>query len=355
MLNNLSDIDFAQINGKKIKNHYSDIEKQQKKNPKHNTSKSNNDTKNRNINNNQSPNVFSQLSNSLVLWYNSLTFTIKVVVTLSVILWIFDLITLNTITNWLANVPYYSLNHCQFWRFITGNFITTGLFNFIFALIFWVSGGKIVEKQQGTVKYFIYFLINSTLVQIVYAVIYDIFTNDLKEPTKIVSNGIWAYIMCEVTLMCLIKPDNEIYLLCIPYPIKSKYFPIVILIIFIIIGGFEFDIFVGVGYGFLYGFIIKKYLVINDGLFKKWEIFYFQKFVGFKGFIKMSEISMAKEQPFIDQFGGKTEDNQKDSDGESSDSDGDSEKNGKNFFSDIGGKTGIALGNILGGKMGNKN
>ena len=292
--------------------------------------------------NNKKENFFSIIFESLKAWFNSITFTVRIIVVLSVMFWMLDLITIGYITFCFSNVPYYTIGYLQIWRLVTGNLITTGFFSLLIAIIFWVSDGKIMEKQQGSVKYFIFFLIHSTIIQIIYALLFFLFEGVSKRPNQIYSSGLWYYIICEITINCLVSPETKIYLLCIPYAIKAKFFPILILLIFFIFGGFDLGMFVGVVYGFLYGIILKKYLIISDDKFIQLESGFFNSFSNCGGFIKMSEISSSNQQPFIGNFTGNNNE-QNESDSYSEDSDTNNFQNKVKKFTPFMGK-GITLG-----------
>ena len=272
----------------------------------------------------QSQNFFSLIISTLKTWFNSITFMVKQIVAISIILWIIDLFTINYVTFIFANVPYYSIGYFQIWRFITGNLITSGIFSLIFALIFWVSDGKVVEKMKGSARYLIYFLIHSMIIQIFYALIYYFLINK-KSPDKnnIRSNGLWCYIILEVTINCLISPESNIFLPFIPYAIKAKFFPIIILMIFFIFGGFDLGMFIAVGYGFIYSFFLYKYLEINIEFIINFENKFLRCFFGYKGYIQIDDISTDKKQAFIGKMMNKNYDNNIDyeSEGDSDDSD----------------------------------
>lgn len=272
----------------------------------------------------QSQNFFSLIISTLKTWFNSITFMVKQIVAISIILWIIDLFTINYVTFIFANVPYYSIGYFQIWRFITGNLITSGIFSLIFALIFWVSDGKVVEKMKGSARYLIYFLMHSIIIQIFYALIYYFLINK-KSPDKsnIRSNGLWCYIILEVTINCLISPESNIFLPFIPYAIKAKFFPIIILMIFFIFGGFDLGMFIAVGYGFIYSFFLYKYLEINSEFIINFENKFLRCFFGYKGYIQIDDISTDKKQAFIGKMMNKNYDNNIDyeSEGDSDDSD----------------------------------
>ena len=309
MLNNI-DFDFNKESKKKKK------EKYQK-----------NDYENNEIQSESNNNFFSLVFSKLKIWFNSITFIVKQIVAISIILWIIDLVSFNYMTYIFSNVPYYSIGYFQIWRFITGNLITSGLFSLIFALIFWVSDGKTVEKMEGSAKYLIYFLIHSTIIQIIFALIYY-FLGDKTKPEKnyIHSTGLWIYIIGEVTINCLISPENKIDLPFIPYAIKSKYFPIIILLVFFVFGGFDLGMFIAVGYGFIYSFFLYNYLIISDESIINFEQKYLKYFFGYKGYIKLDDISPSdKKQAFLGNIMKNNIDNNRDYDLESKDDSDDSE------------------------------
>ena len=336
MLNNL-DFDF------------NDDKKKQKKQKKQYSNiieiNNNNDNYDNSYNNNYSEkeNTCSLIITRLKIWFNSITFIVRMIVVISFTFWVLDLITIDYISYCLANVPYYTIGYFQIWRLVTGNLITTGFFSLLFAIIFWVSDGMIIEKQEGSVKYLIFFLIHTTIIQVIYVLLFFIFKGISTKPNYIYSSGLWCYIICEVTINCLVSPNTNIYLLCIPYAIKAKYFPILILIIFFIFGGLDLGMFIGVGYGFLYGFFLKNYLIIPDDKLNYLESNYFNSISNCEGFIKMSEISNSKQQPFIGNFTQKNNYDQNDSDSYSDDSESNNFQNKLKKFTPFIGK-GVMLG-----------
>ena len=92
--------------------------------------------------NNKKENFFSIIFESLKAWFNSITFTVRIIVVLSVMFWMLDLITIGYITFCFSNVPYYTIGYLQIWRLVTGNLITTGFFSLLIAIIFWVSDAR---------------------------------------------------------------------------------------------------------------------------------------------------------------------------------------------------------------------
>ena len=337
MLNDFNfDFDGDKKKKKKEKNNFNNI---MNLNNSENNNSPNNDSQNNNF--------CSLICEKLKIWFDSLTFIVKLIVSISIILWVLDFITIDYFSYILANIPYYTIGYFQIWRLITGNLMTTGFLNLLFAIIFWFSDGIIIEKQEGTAKYFLYFLIHSTIIQIIYDILYLFLVGISQKPNRIYSSGLWSYIICEITINCLVSPDNKIYLLCIPYAIKAKFFPILLLFIFFIFGSFELVIFIAVGYGFLYGLFLKKYLILSDNIINKVENTIFSGVLNWRGFIKMSEKNNnSKQQPFIGNF---MQNNQNDSDSFSDDSDSNNFQNKLKKFTPFTGR-GITLGTDKGYK-----
>ena len=326
---------------KKRKNKFNNI--MQINNNNNNFNNDNYNTSNNNNNNdNEKENFCLLIFTKLKIWFNSITFVVRIIVVISMILWSLDLITINNVSFCLANIPYYTIGYFQIWRLITGNLITTGLFNLLLAIIFWVSDGMIIEKEQGSVKYLIYFLIHTTIIQIIYTLLYLLFIGISQKPNTIYSSGLWSYILCEITINCLVSPNTKIYLLCIPYAIKAKFFPIIILFIFMIFGGFELGMLIGVIYGFLYGLFLQNILNIPDDKLMELESKYFNSLSNCGGFIKKSETTISKQQPFIGNF-TKNNNNEQDSDSYSDESDSNNFQNKLKKFTPFMGK-GITLG-----------
>ena len=291
--------------------------------------------------NQENTSIISIIIRRIKLWFFSITFVVKSIVAISCILWLLDLIIWNKITFYFGNFPYFTIGKFQIWRLITGTFITSGLLSLIFALIFWVSDGMIIEKQKGSVRYFLFFITHSTIIQILYDILYYMFKGISMQPNNLNSSGLWCYIIFEVTINCLVAPNDNIYILCIPYAIKAKYFPIIILLIFIIFSGFDLGMFVGVGYGFLYSFFLKNFFFISEEKIAYIESSFFSNFSRYNGFIKINDTSYSNQQPFLSNFKKK---NSNDNDSGSEDNNyANNLQNNFNNFTPFSGR-GISLG-----------
>ena len=84
--------------------------------------------------------------------------------------------------------------------------------------------------------------------------------------------------------------------------------------------------FIAVAYGFIYSFFLNKYLIISDEYIINFEQKYFKYFFGYKGYIKLDDISPSdKKQAFLGNIMKNNIDNNRDYDLESKDDSDDSE------------------------------
>ena len=105
----------------------------------------------------------SQMFSDCKSWLNSfidgLPFFVKWFMFLTLIFFIINLFT-PYIAFYLANIPYFTIFHCQIWRLFTTAFITTGLINIIFSLLIFYRYSISIERDIGTIKYMLNFFRN---------------------------------------------------------------------------------------------------------------------------------------------------------------------------------------------------
>lgn len=215
------------------------------------------------------------------MWHNIPLF-IRLITFITIILYILNLF-IPYISFYLSNVPYYTIFKINLWRIITTIFITTNLLNIILSLLFWVKFASELESSMGTIKYYLIFLMNSTIIQIFYTIISCLISfiinnrnyllEKINNKKNVTNCGLWPNIISELTLLSLSNPNQLMNFLCFPCTFKAKYYPIIIFIIFSIMNSFVIDLEVltGILYALLYHYLIKKKLTISDSLVLKFE------------------------------------------------------------------------------------
>ena len=206
---------------------------------------------------------------------------------------------LTFISYYLINVPTFTILRFQIWRLITSVFITTNIFQIILAFFVWVKYASLLETSLGTIKYTLIFLVNTFCIQVLNLIIYPFFSLLYKKSfnSEIKSkknSGLWGIVMCEMTLLCVSNPESPMKLLLIPYTVKAKIYPIILVLMFILVNYLEIDVEIisGVIYGFIYFYYLKTKLQISDTFVQKLETNNgFKWLSNFKGFISVTHIS----------------------------------------------------------------
>jgi hypothetical protein len=225
---------------------------------------------------------------------------VKTVVLISIILCALNYF-FPSISFYLSNAPFYTINQYQIWRLFSTTLITTNIINIILAILFWIKHSSNLEDVMGTIKYLFIFIMNSTIIQILFTCILFIISlitkkNELLKAKinskgKIDNSGIWPYIICELTLLSLSNPNYYVKFLFFP-EFKAKFYPILVLILFCILNTLIIDLEVlcGIIYALLYHFLIKKKLKISNNFVRKLENSKCIKcFILFGGFVSVNK------------------------------------------------------------------
>jgi len=226
---------------------------------------------------------------------------IKTIVLITIAFYIINKFVFN-ISLYISNIPFYTFYKYQIWRLFTTSLMNTGIINILLSLLLWVKFGAILEDNIGTILYLLIFIINSTFIQIIYSVLILIISLIIKDKNilkyKIDSNnnvsnsGIWPYIICELTLLSLSNPNEKIKLFFFP-KIKTKFYPIIVFIIFALLNNpttTDLEVFCGIIYSFFYHFVIKNKLGVSRKFVRNLENSKCVKcFINCGGFIRIKE------------------------------------------------------------------
>jgi membrane associated rhomboid family serine protease len=203
---------------------------------------------------------------------------------------------------YLADIPYFTVYYCQIWRLITTPFITTGILSIIFSLLFWYKDAVKLERDIGTVKYILIFFMNSLFIQILYCLVTFLISLIIQSnilmkmkitPLGVVNAGLWPILLCDLTLLCLSNPEENMKFFIFPCIIKARYYPLVLFLIFTILSGFniDFENLCGIGFGYLYHYYLKNKLAISNNFALKVENSFLCRWMrNKKGFIKTGGI-----------------------------------------------------------------
>ena len=206
---------------------------------------------------------------------------IKLIVLITITLYIINRFAFN-LSLYISNIPFYTIYKYQIWRLFSTSLMNTGIINIALSLVLWIKLGAILEDSTGTILYLFIFIINSTLIQIIYTILIFVISLVIKnknilllklDNNYIVTNsGIWPYIISELTLLSLSNPNQIIKLFFFP-DIKAKFYPIIVFIIFALLNNLiiDLEVFCGILYSFLYHFFIKSKLNFSKKCIKNLE------------------------------------------------------------------------------------
>jgi membrane associated rhomboid family serine protease len=252
------------------------------------------------ISNNKNKQELCQRIKSIL---NEIPFFIRFILITKILLFIINIFSIH-ISFYLSNIPIYTFSHYQFWRLLTTSFITTNLINMLIGFIVWIKDAISLEKSLGTIRYIIVFITNSICINLMYCsfvYLLNLYTknNYLLGSTsygvyKVNNSGIWPIIICEMTLLCLNNPDSHIKFLFRPCPIRAKYYPVFIIIIYVLINNFRinFAIISGFIYGIIYFYLLQNRLNISDFTIRHLENSFCCKcLIGFGNFVNIDNIN----------------------------------------------------------------
>ena len=233
----------------------------------------------------------------------SIPLFIRIVISSTIILYLLNLL-ISFISLFLSDIPYYTIYYFQIWRLITTSFMTTNILSIIFSLYFWLNEAVKLEKEIGTTKYMLIFLMNTFCIQVIYCFLMFLlsfisqsqyFVKNKITPNGIRNEGLWPILLCDLTLLCLSNPLEPMRFLFFPWVLKAKYYPFVLFLIFTILSGFhiDFEILVGIGFGFLYHYYLKNKLIISNKIAMKIEnSILFRWMKNKKGFINIGGVGI---------------------------------------------------------------
>lgn len=245
-------------------------------------------------------NIFKDCKNYIDNLTSSIPFFIKFVILSNIIFYLLNLFL--PISLVLSDIPYYTIYYCNLWRLITTSFMTTDIISILFSIFFWFRDAVKLEREIGTVKYMLIFLMNSFCIHIIYClitflvslIIRNSYILKMKMYQKGVRNeGLWPILLCDLTLLCLSNPLEPQKFFFIPCVIKAKYYPFFLFGLFTIVSGFRVDLEVicGIGFGFLYHYYLRNRLYISNKFSMKIENSFLCRWIkNKKGFINIGGV-----------------------------------------------------------------
>lgn len=238
---------------------------------------------------------------TLIAYWRTVSIFVKMVFIINCIFFTISLIFLSVV-KFLTNIPYFTMHQFRIWSLFTTPFATTWVLNVLFGFLSWIPQGSKLELRDGTVRYSIYFMCHTFIIQIIHFLT-SLLIGLLYDPIlKAASTGIVSLVCAEVAMYCSANPDTHSRLFLIPYNIPSKIFPFILLGVFLVVNlAIKVDILVGVFYGYFLGNIVVSKIKISSETVERWEKLLFfsvlKKFDGKSyniGFCSVNDIEASK-------------------------------------------------------------
>lgn len=160
----------------------------------------------------------------------------------------------------------------QVWRIFTGPYVHPDIMTLLFSLFSYIPSGVVEENTMGTVPLAIRFFKLTVLINVLYSVFclavgLTLFPALLMMPAI----SLWPIIFCDMVIQCYQQPEMPRGLCCLPVQIKSKWYPLVLILIFSLFFGPQMSLFAGLGVGYLYVFGCLKWTESSAPSLLSWE------------------------------------------------------------------------------------
>lgn len=172
----------------------------------------------------------------------------------------------------LANIPYFTIAKYEFYRIVTSLFICTSFLSLVFAYFSFVETGKRLELSMGSTEFACLLLTIGVFVNILHiaaAAFLDALIGG-QYWFLLPSFGIWIILFGVVAMECTKAPQGSMRKVFV-FTVPTIYYPLALLGIFSLLGGFSLAhlISIGVGYAFGYGYLDR--LKVSSTRCRQWE------------------------------------------------------------------------------------
>ena len=187
-----------------------------------------------------------------------------------------------------VNYPPFTIQGFQIWRLFTAPFVSMRPLSLLFSLCSFISRGMQNERSRGTNRFFIYFWWMSVISQsILVGLFYLIFLTFKREAG--VSMALWSLVLADMTIDSIEQPDIARTCCCIPFPIKSKYFPYIFMAICLFVPPLLLAFVSGYLTGLLYAYGYLGFTEPSDRLVNKVHNLIFRHFETHPAFVSQND------------------------------------------------------------------
>jgi hypothetical protein len=166
---------------------------------------------------------------------------------------------------YISNIPETTIKSLHLWTLFTAIYTNLEIYNLIFSLVIYIPEATSLENLNGTIRYIINFIINSTIIQILFVFIAFFVSIIFNGILKIPNAGLMPITLAEITLLSLANPNRLVTFFCIPLKFKARYYPFVIYATFLLMNlKIHIDVIIGFVYGFMHFYFLRSLFEISN-------------------------------------------------------------------------------------------
>jgi len=174
-----------------------------------------------------------------------------------------------------ADCPMMTVMHLQLYRPLVAPFVAESILGLLFTVLVLVQLGSYMEQTLGTSHFALLsmvFLIAGSAAQMV-LVLGLFFSGILPEAMMMMSCsvGLWPLLLAFMVLQSQASGEEHTRLLCLPINIPTKWYPLALLGLFTLLGGFKLSLFIFIGMGYYYAKGKLPWLAVSSNLIQQLE------------------------------------------------------------------------------------
>lgn len=182
-------------------------------------------------------------------WSSKTPYVTRISIIIIVIVCIFSFLIFDA-DQYLGNIPLYTILDLELYRILFSPLVGNSVLNLLFILLFFPEMSTRLEYTMGSLAYLSLICTLSIIINITFIIICFILSfMGLSYILLASCSGFWTIIFAFITIECMRNPDEPRQLFCFPLQISSKYFPLVLYVVFCLFSGpvlsFAVSIFVG--------------------------------------------------------------------------------------------------------------
>lgn len=194
----------------------------------------------------------------------------------------------------VGNVPHFTVHKLEVYRLILSPFVCHNLFSLVFTFISYVEIGSRMEFVMGSTAYGWLLLTITVLVNALHVLLAFVLFGITGNRVWLFQSsvGIWIVVFAVISIDCSqASPGSSRRLFFFTVP--TKYYPIALMTIFSLLGGFQLCYPISIAFGFAYQLGYLEFLKVDNTRFQRWESTTLASLVEREGWVALNAVRNA--------------------------------------------------------------